>query len=323
MRNPNGFGGIRKLKGKRRKPFQVVITTGRILVDGKQKQEQKTVGYAATREEAMLILADYNKTPFDLSRETTFEDIYKKLDVSRTKTQSKRALITAYGKCKSIKQMKIREIKKPQLQRIADSLSGNSISTQAQVRILWNLVFKYAMENDIIEKDYSQYVKFYSDFEPRKKEPFTIEQIRQFSDDLLILCYTGLRISEYLSLMQWDIKDGCIYVQGTKTASAVRIVPIHEKIADKLSLRLSGRFPINYAEFKNKTFDPEMESLEILGHTIHDTRRTFATFADKSGMDKVMVKRILGHKLKDLTEEVYISKDVADLKEEMNKLTIL
>ncbi len=293
------------------------------MVDGKMKQEQKTVGYTSTREEAMLLLADYNKTPFDLSRDTTFADIYKLLDTSRMKSQTKRALVTAFGKCKPVKQMKIREIKKPHLQKIADSLSGNSISTQAQVRILWNLIFKYAMENDIIEKDYSQYVKFYSDFEPRKKEPFTIEQIKLFSDDLLILCYTGLRISEYLSLMLWDVKDGCIYVQGTKTASAVRIVPIHEIIADKLTQRLTGRFPVKYADFKNKVFLPEMEKLEILGHTIHDTRRTFATFADKSGMDKTMVKRILGHKLKDLTEEVYISKDVTDLKKEMNKLSIL
>src|SRR5665647_1503927 len=76
MKNPNGYGCIYHLTGKRRIPFGVRVTTG---YSDTGTQLYKPVGYYVKREEAIIALAEYNKNPYDLdSKKITFADIYKK-----------------------------------------------------------------------------------------------------------------------------------------------------------------------------------------------------------------------------------------------------
>ena len=49
MRNPNGYGSIIKLSGKRRKPFAVRVTIG---WNNNGKQIYKYIGYYKTKQEA-------------------------------------------------------------------------------------------------------------------------------------------------------------------------------------------------------------------------------------------------------------------------------
>ena len=66
MKNPNGYGSVIKLGGKRRKPFGARITTG---YDDKGKQIFKYIGYFETRKAAMQALAEYNANPYDIDLE--------------------------------------------------------------------------------------------------------------------------------------------------------------------------------------------------------------------------------------------------------------
>ena len=50
MKQPNGYGGISKLKGRRRKPYAVRVTTG---WTDEGKQIKKYLGYYATKKEAI------------------------------------------------------------------------------------------------------------------------------------------------------------------------------------------------------------------------------------------------------------------------------
>ena len=100
MRNPNGYGSIRKLSGKRKRPYGVYITTEFKLAPSvpdigflagiltpdlydqvqaeyeaykakqplKAKQVQQCIGYYETRPDAMIALAEYNKNPFDIDK---------------------------------------------------------------------------------------------------------------------------------------------------------------------------------------------------------------------------------------------------------------
>ncbi|MGN1119331.1 MAG: hypothetical protein ACI4Q4_03165 [Oscillospiraceae bacterium] len=54
MRQPNGFGSVYKLPGKRRKPWRVRKTKGWIIDEetGQTRQEFINIGYYATRQEA-------------------------------------------------------------------------------------------------------------------------------------------------------------------------------------------------------------------------------------------------------------------------------
>ena len=54
MKNPNGYGTVTKLSGNRRKPY--IVKEG---ISGRQKP----IGYAATREEGLIMLANYNNDP--------------------------------------------------------------------------------------------------------------------------------------------------------------------------------------------------------------------------------------------------------------------
>ncbi len=48
-------------------------------------------------------------------------------------------------------------------------------------------------------------------------------------------------------------------------------------------------------------------------HLPHDGRHTFASLADTAGMNKIAIKKIMGHASNDITEKVYTHKDVAEL----------
>ena len=76
LKNPNGYGSIIKLSGKRRKPFAVRVTAG---WSNKGKQIYRYVGYYSNLKEANQKLVDYNKNPYNLDGENvTFEDVFEK-----------------------------------------------------------------------------------------------------------------------------------------------------------------------------------------------------------------------------------------------------
>ena len=62
MKNPNGYGSVIKLSGKRRRPFAARIT---ISYDDNGKQTYKYLGYYETRKEALQELSLYSANPYD------------------------------------------------------------------------------------------------------------------------------------------------------------------------------------------------------------------------------------------------------------------
>ena len=89
MKAPNGWGSIRKLQGNRRKPYMAEKTIGyRIINPDAPPEEQKLkrdyfiIGYYKTREEAMMALAEYNKSPTS-TENWTFERVYSEWSAGR------------------------------------------------------------------------------------------------------------------------------------------------------------------------------------------------------------------------------------------------
>lgn len=81
MRLPNGFGSVKKMSGKRRKPWIVQKTIGWEWDEAKGKNIQKLIpiGYAATRAEGIQMLAEYNNNPFDIkASKITFQEVYER-----------------------------------------------------------------------------------------------------------------------------------------------------------------------------------------------------------------------------------------------------
>lgn len=379
MRNPNGYGSVKKLKGNRRRPY-IAVTPAvydikpkkdiSFLKDAlpedlynkvqeyydsyyeseiqKAKQVQKTIGYYESKEDAMIALADYNKNPYDIDkRNTTFEQIYNVLyeeKFAKMKPQAKKAYTTSFSKCDPIKNMRMNEIRKHHMQKIINDHSNMSKSTLNNILVLFHAVFNFALENDVCDKDYSQFVEVISEKQTKEKNPFTHEEVgilwdkmtdSNWIDSILILIYTGMRITELLTLSKKDIhiKERYIALKGTKTEAADRLVPIHKKIIPLLENRMKCNCdyifckkynqPISYPYYNKIYFKPAMRLLNI-EHTTHDCRHTFASFAAASKLNPILVKKIIGHSAQDITQDTYTHSSVfiETLIEEIDNLEI-
>lgn len=142
--------------------------------------------------------------------------------------------------CKPILNRKMVDLKKRDLQVILDTLEGKSKGTQTLILGYMRKIFRYCIEEEYILKDYSQLVKLPTAAEPKKKVSFSKEEIQIVLDygldELKILLYTGMRVSEWLEMKPEDIHIGenepypYLYVSKGKTSASERIVPIHPEI---------------------------------------------------------------------------------------------
>lgn len=337
MRNPNGYGSVIKLSGKRRKPYAVRLTAG-YSDDGKQNRTY--LGYYETRQEAMIALAEFNKNPFDISKgNTKFSDIFKsyvkeKFPDGQTKENRSNWLgyHSAYNYAESIHEMKFVDIRKKELQNVINNCK-KSHGTKRKIKVLFNQLYKYALEHDLITKDYSQFVDLGKNDSGSYREPFTDNEIKVlwenverdgFIKQILILIYTGLRPGELLEVKTADVNLEERYLRGGfKTeAGTNRVIPINKKIEPFIIELVNNGHEylvtnhehkqMKYHNFYNEHFKKTMEQLEMV-HKPHDCRHTFATLMDNADANKLSIKRIMGHASKDITDKVYTHKDITQL----------
>ena len=336
MRLPSGYGGIVKLKGNRRKPYQVRLTKG---FTDEGKQIYMYLGYYARRGEALEALAEYNSSPYDITRETiTFAEVYKKWSNEHFKKVSSSSIerySNAYRKyCKSLYKMRFKDIRLTHLQAVIDNC-GMAHPTRASIKTLFAVLTRFAMKNDIVDKDYAQYVDVGQREGKINRKPFTQEEIDKlfkyvdtfdYLDTILIMIYSGLRVGEMLDLRIENIHlEERYMVGGSKTnAGKNRIIPINKKIEpfirkyyeknkDKefLIINSLGR-PMGYSNYRREKFDNIMEKLKM-EHKPHDARHTFASLMDSAGANKLCIKRIIGHSSQDITEDIYTHKTLEEL----------
>ena len=340
MRNPNGYGTVVKLSGKRRRPYAARITAG---WQDNGRPIYKDLDYFVTREEALRMLADFNGNPYDvdLSKSTLGElySLWSEQAFGKMSASSVKAITTAYNKTTELRSLPYRQIKKWHMQKIIDA--AGKPASQAQVKNLFYHLDKYALEQDIITKQYSNLLT--ADTPPESsKTAFTEAEIAAvwankdypYADSVLFLLYTGFRISEALDLKAENINlsEGTMK-GGTKTAAGKnRIVPIHPLIAGIVTNRLTNSHKLGseflftdtgekltdfaYRRYWSAFFD----SLGFV-HTPHECRHTFRSRLDSSGANKVCIDLIMGHKSKDIGERIYTHKTLQELKSAILKIT--
>lgn len=362
MRNPNGYGGITKLPGNRRNPFRVRITAGwEITPEGKQKQILQTLGYYPSRKEAIMALAEYNKNPYDLSnKKVTFDTCYNNWAPKHFEQykSSEAGIKAVYKLCDKLKDMNMVDIRLKHLQELMDSIADKSTTMQARLKTVFLRTFKFALENDIVQKDYSQFVTI-NQTAPKqdiKNKFFTKEAIQKILankdwvirfptsrksyadlklvDSVIFQLYTGVRIKELLEIKSEDvdIKSRTIKVHGTKTDAADRIVPIHKDLVPYIKTRLlenteylftnANKKPFAPVQYRKYFFEPFMAHIGS-NLTPHALRHTFISLMDKCGIpaESVVLKRIVGHANSSVTEH-YTHKEIDELIAAIDKLKL-
>ena len=321
MRNPNGYGTITKLKGHRRRPYWVRYACSYSTDGLRLKENRKTIGYYPTRQEAIIALAEFNRTPYDLDRQTTFGEIYEKW-IAEKKISGKTELcyLEAFRKCTEIHARPISELRLQHLQQIVDRYSETSRANVRNIITVMKGIYRYALRYELIAKDYSQFVvaRYVDDKEIHKA--FTEDDIKlfwgmprsEFRDLTLILLYSGWRISEMLDLDEVNTAEN--YMRGGKKTKAGkdRIVPTHHLIQPLVNDYAEG-FDITYGQYKKQ--------LKEYGYLPHDTRHTFISRLQSAGADHVSIERLVGHISKTVTDKVYTHKTIEELRKAVELLT--
>lgn len=112
MRAPNGFGTVARLSGNRRRPFIIKKTVG---WNDKGHPIYDIIGYAATREEGLMILSEYNRDPWDVDRaKITLQqlfDLWKEKKAPKLGESNRASMISAYKYCKPLERKPYKNIK--------------------------------------------------------------------------------------------------------------------------------------------------------------------------------------------------------------------
>lgn len=334
MRNPNGYGAVYKLSGKRRNPYIARKTIG---WSDEGKQLYHTIGYFKDRREALQALADFNKNPYSIESSTvTFSELFDKWKVIKFEQVSKSAINgynAAFDTAKNLHDMKFVDIKTTHMQEVIRN-SGKGYDTLRKLKVLFNQLFKFAMENDIVSKDYSDYIDIGKRTTESSRVAFTEDEIKrlfevvdhiEYVDTILIMIYTGLRIGELLLIKNSDIDlVNRTITGGIKTeAGKDRIVPISNKIYNLIKNRMSKENKyfiqnakdgkMKYDNYYKDRFIPIMDALGFK-HKPHDCRHTFATLMGNAGADTVALQKIIGHANYATTAAIYTHKDIEQLR---------
>lgn len=366
-RLPNGFGQITEIKNRNlRRPFRAMVTIAKTDEGKPICKLLQPQAYFETYNDAYQALLDYNKNPFDLDKSITMQALYDKWMVSYSKKVCSGNIITtrsAWKYAHSIYNMSVREVRIPQLKNVIvngqflDKSGKRHIttpSTQNTLKKTFNLLFDFAVENELTDKNYARLFKIPGEAFQEKVNhviphvSFTDEEMRVLWNALgsdptvelmLVQCYCGWRASELLHIKFSDIDlENRTMVGGSKTeAGQNRVVPIHPRIFDIVEKRYlnarnnhyeypfylpsaDGSYRYPRYEFYARHFNQTVEALGIAPHHSHDCRKTFVTHAKEAGVDEYAIKRLVGHRIPDLTERVYTDRSIEWLRTELEKI---
>lgn len=372
---PNGFGQISKITNKPlRKPFRAMVTVGHDPVTNRPICKiLKPEGFFKTYIEAYEALLEYNKNPYELNDDITVKQLYERWSKEYFKTLSSESSIrtveSAWQYCSELYNMRAKDIRARHIKGVMENgfrieekgkRKGEKIypsaNIKSRIKSVFNLMFDYALEYEIVDKNYARTFEISGDIvkelEDSKRNHiiFTEEELNilwnnveniKFVDWILIQCYMGWRPQELglIELKNISIENLTI-TAGMKTeAGRMRTVPIHSRILPLIERNIkfaesidsnyllndkgrthSSSYFISYDKYADR-FAKIIKELNLNPeHKPHDPRMTFVTRLKKAGVADGAVKKLIGHKDSDITETAYTSRDMEWLRADVEKL---
>lgn len=339
---PNGYGCIKKLSGNRSHPYAAYPTTAGTLL-GSHAKSPAAIGYFRDWHAAYAALTEYQRIPFDpRSRNYSFREVYELFYRSKFKNprktlslSSRQAYESAFKNCTPLHNLRFLDVRKQEMQEVLDNCSLG-YSSVCNLKKLFGQMYRYAMENDIVEKNYAQFVTNDHEDDNEKGEPFSDEELSVLWNNqkdptvqmILLMIYSGYRIKAFETI---EINLEEEYLKGGVKTSAGkgRIVPIHPAVLPFAKL-FRKNFPnFRVANFRKTFFYPTLERLGISvtangkKHTPHDCRHTFSWLCDKYRIDEFSKHLLMGHSPgKDIEKSVYGHRTLDELRDEIHKIKL-
>lgn len=300
------------------------------------------LGSYVSREEAQDALNNFIQNGCSDLHNATVADIYQLWSNAHFKQVSESTIklySSMWKRFAPISQMKIRDVRTTHFQEIVNT--GTSKSACDTIKIIALMLCRYAMENDIILKNYAEFIRI-PKFKKKEKQIFRPKEIatlwKHVSDKrvqiILFMIYTRLRIGEVASLQCSDIhlNDGYL-VGGEKTeAGKNRIIPIPAgipELSDFVSswmqeTKTKSLLNLTTAQIRNHFYhalsEYGIQDRNDRRLTPHSTRHTFASLSASAGIQPEHLQKIIGHANFSTTAETYIHQDTATLCSEMAKI---
>lgn len=355
-RRPRGTGCIRYRPDCKNNPY-IAFTPASTAGAG-----SRYLGAFPKAEQAQAALDRYfNDTRINYST-MTVSQAYSLWSSNHFETLSRSGIQnykTAWKHLGDIAERRISELKTTDYQRCIDSCAVKFGREQcAKIKQLCSQLCKYSMQNDIIDKNYAEFIKLPKE-EPKEKRIFSEKErmiLWEHSDDnririILFMIYTGFRIGEVFTLLKENIDfDNGYMIGGIKTSAGKnRVVPFPESIPEikefvkKWYSESSTQFLLNCDanNFRKRQFYPALSEIGITpppkhckdkngkekpiydtSVTPHCCRHTFATISADCGVQPEKLQKIMGHAKYETTADVYnhSGKDRFSLCNEMSKL---
>lgn len=333
MRNPNGYGSVYKLSGKRRNPWAARVTTGWNMIEEKKAAYPvyKFIGYFPTRAKALRALAQYHGEDISEKAKDRLLDVvsawseekFPQLKFTRNYDAAIKVFSPLYDR-------KLAELTIKDYEDLF-ARSGKGYDSLRVCKIMLKAVYAYAYRKGIITESRANLPSFIEIGQKKKKTELhkafshkEIELLWKHKSDpdvqiILFMIYSGLRVSELANLKTADVDLEKRYfdIKEAKTASGIRRVPLANKIMfiasswkaqNGVYFAPIGHTVKNIEKFRCERFVPICERILGNHHLPHDTRYTTATLLTEARIDDRYIKLILGHKSQDITNAVYAAK---------------
>lgn len=304
--------------------------------DGKLNRKKRKKRGFATKNEAIAFLPNLKQDLPQQDMSVKFKDLYKKwLDGHTEKvTQSTiNCYKSAYKYFSPLYYVEITKIRTEHLQKCIDECPHGK-RTKENMKALGTSLWKYAMQLDIVDRNYAEYLYIKKE-ESAEKIAFSAEQLQTMWENVeqhpnlkyvLTLCYTGMRLTEMLEAMTDDYNptDG-YFVTGIKTAAGKnRIITISPKIRPFFDDFGTGKHlftELSAKKFRSEIYYPALQAVDLDPlkedgthiNTPHICRHTFATMMKNVDAPATDKQKLIGHSKFEMTAH-YTHTDLGSLK---------
>ena len=304
--------------------------------DGKLSRRMRRKKGFATKNEALAYLPELKQDLPQQDMNVKFKDLYKKWLDGHTEKVTKSTIDcykSAYKYFASLYYVEIAKIRTEHLQKCIDECPHGK-RTKENMKALGTSLWRYAMQLDIVDRNYAEYIYIHKE-EAAEKTAFSKEQLDTMWANVdavpnlkyvLLLCYTGMRLSEMLGAMTANYNPGeGFFITGVKTdAGKNRTITISPKIRPFFAEFGQGKHlftDLSAKKFRNDIFYPALQAVDLDKldekgehiYTPHCCRHTFATLMKNVVAPATDKQKLIGHAKFEMTAH-YTHTDIESLK---------
>lgn len=326
----NGTGSIMKLSGNRAKPWAA-------------RRNGVCIGTYPTRAEAQKALERVTDANITEKYNMTFHQVYDAWMPEHCRKVTKSQMgcyAAAFKNCEQLHDLQFRKIRRSDYQLAIIKLeeAGKSKSTCDKLRLLFSVLSKWAIAEDIIQVNHAQGLETAAK-QLRDRAIFTDEDIAKIQHSAnvaasiaLILLACGCRPNELFKAQLANCHDD-YFIGGSKTDAGtdrpIVISPIgldaYRNLRQQAIATGKGKLIDGFAgnkvssNFAKREFKELMEEIGRPDMTMYNCRHTYITNAVQSGVDQRALQAMVGHVDK-RTTKIYTHLNVDHLRQESQKI---